>query len=61
MSHKIYTRQVKIPRRNRPITAKQLKKEVVRQLQQGEELIRVALTSVEIDHLVVEIGIQKQA
>ena len=61
MSHKIYTRQVKIPKRNRPITAKELKRDVRKQLQPGEELIRVALSSVEIDHLLVEIGIQKQA
>lgn len=60
MSQKIYTRQVRIPRRHRPITAKELKRDVSRQLQQGESLVRVALTSVEADHLVVEIGIQKQ-
>lgn len=61
MSHKIYTRQVKIPRRNRPVTAKELKRDLRKQLQQGEELIRVALTSVEVDHLLIEIGIQKEA
>ncbi|MEZ0375355.1 MAG: hypothetical protein ACAI44_40075 [Candidatus Sericytochromatia bacterium] len=60
MNQKIYTRQVRIPRRNRPLTAKDIQKYVKADLTQGEELLQVALTSVEATHYVVEIGIQKR-
>ena len=60
MNQKIYTRQVRIPRRNRPLTAKDIQKYVKAELTQGEELLQVALTSVEATHYVVEIGIQKR-
>ena len=60
MSQKIYTRQIRIPRRNKPVTAKQLRRDVQRQLQQGEELVQLALTGVEGQHFLVEIGVQKR-
>jgi len=58
-SQKIYTRQLQIPRTYRPVTAKELKRAVQKQLQPGEKLIQLALTSVEADHLLVEVGIQR--
>lgn len=56
---KIYTRQVRLPRRGRPLTAKALKKAVQQQLQPGEQLIQVAITGIEGDHFLVEIGLQQ--
>ena len=61
MSQKIYTRQIRVPRRNKPVTAKQLRRDVQRQLERGEELVQVALTGVEGQHLLVEIGVQKRS
>lgn len=56
---KIYTRQIKVPRRARPLTARELKKAVQKQLQPGEQLIQVALTGVEGEYFLVEIGLQQ--
>lgn len=60
MKQKIYTRQVRIPRRNQPLTAENLKRYVEQDLARGEELLQVALMGVEATHYVVEIGVQKR-
>lgn len=60
MKQKIYTRQVKIPRRNQPLTAENLKAYVQQDLARGEELLQVSLMGIEATHYVVEIGIQKR-
>jgi hypothetical protein len=61
MSQQIYTRQVRIPRRNRPLTAKDIQRYVKQELAPGEELLQVALTSVEATCYVIEVGVQKRA
>lgn len=60
MSQKIYTREVRIPRRNKPLTAKDIQRYVKQDLSPGEELLQVALTSVEATHYVIEIGVHKR-
>lgn len=60
MSHRIYTRQIKLPKSNRPLTAKDIKGAVQRRLEAGEELIQLALIAVEPDGILVEVGLQKK-
>ncbi len=55
---RITTRQIKIPLPQGPVTAKHIKSHVKRQMTATEKLVRVALTSVESDHMVIEAGIQ---
>jgi hypothetical protein len=55
---RITTRQIKIPLPQGPVTAKHIKNHVKRQMTVTEKLVRVALTSVESDHMVIEAGIQ---
>ncbi len=54
----ITTRQIKIPLPQGAVTAKHIKHHVKKQLAATEKLVRVALTSVESDHIVIEAGIQ---
>ncbi len=55
---RITTRQIKIPLPQGPVTASHIKGHVKRQMAASEKLVRVALTSVESDHMVIEAGIQ---
>ena len=52
------TRQLQIPLPHGPVTAKHIKKHVKRQLAANEKLVRVALTSVEASHLIIEVGVE---
>lgn len=61
MKQKVYTRQVRIPRRNQPLTADTLRGYVKQELAPGEQLLQVSLTAVEANCYVVEIGVQKRA
>ena len=61
MSQKIYTRQIKLPKSRRPLTAKDIRSAVTRRLEAGEELIQLALISVDPDGILVEVGLQKKA
>jgi hypothetical protein len=57
MSQKIYTRQVKMLRpQNRAVTAEDIKGAAQKDLQPGEQLIRVAFVAMEGDFLVIEAG-----
>lgn len=59
--NKIYTRQIKLPKSRRPLTAKDIRGAIERRLEAGESLIQLAFINVEADGIVVEIGVQKNA
>lgn len=61
MNQRISTRQLHIPKGRNPITAKELKRAVMKQLAPGEELVQFALTAVEPTHLVVEVGVVQRS
>ncbi len=57
MSHKVYTRQVRLPRpHNRGVTADDIKSAALDDLRPGEELIRVAFVALDGDDLIIEAG-----
>lgn len=56
---KIVTRHVKIPRSARPYTAKGMRQQAIKQLKQGEKLVRLAFVAVENEHIVLELGVQQ--
>lgn len=60
MKQRVYTRELRIPRRNKPLTAKDIQRYVKQELSAGEELLQVSLTSVEAACYVIEIGVQKR-
>ncbi len=57
MSQKVYSRQIKMPRpMHRAVTAEDIKSAAQKDLQPGEQLIRVAFVGMEGDYLVIEAG-----
>lgn len=60
MNQKIYTREIQVPRRNKPLAAKDVQKYVKQNLKPGEELLQVALKGIEGNFFVFEIGIQQR-
>lgn len=60
MKHKLYTRELRVPRRNKPITVKELHRYIKQDLTAGEELVQINLLTVEATHFVYEMGIQKR-
>lgn len=57
MSQKVYSRQIKMPRPlHRAVTAEDIKSAAQKDLQPGEQLIRVAFVGMEGDCLVIEAG-----
>lgn len=57
MSQKVYSRQIKMPRpQHRAVTAEDIKRAAQKDLQPGEQLIRVAFVGMEGDYLVIEAG-----
>lgn len=57
MSQKVYSRQIKMPRpMHRAVTAEDIKSAAQKDLQPGEQLIRVAFVGMEGDFLIIEAG-----
>jgi hypothetical protein len=57
MSQKVYSRQIKMPRpMHRAVTAEDIKSAAQKDLQPGEQLIRVAFVGMEGDYLIIEAG-----
>ena len=60
MNQKIYTREIRVPRRSKPLKAKDVQKYVKADLKPGGELLQVALKGIDGNFFVFEVGIQQR-